>query len=100
MSRTCCGRCQSTRLAGSRRRSWIEYAVAFCGWRLIRCRQCGARYVHCGAGLIRTSVLRRIERKALLVAAAMAALAAVLAAILLFTHAQASATAEGLWLAL
>jgi hypothetical protein len=93
-----CMKCGSSRILPSRRRSWIEYAAAFGGWRMRRCRDCNMRFLQYRSILVQTIHLKRLQRRILLGVAAAGAMAAVLAAILYFGHAQASAGAEGMLL--
>jgi hypothetical protein len=95
-----CMKCGSSQLRPSRRRSWIEYGAAFGGWRMRRCQDCNMRFLQCGSILVQTTHLRRFQRRVLLGVAAAGAMAAVLAAIIYFGHAQASAAAEGMLLLL
>ena len=97
MTRACCPRCESFRLVSSRRRGWVEYAVALWGWKMMRCKECGVRYLYSGAGLVRTARLRLLERRILWTIATLAAVAAVVAAILVFTHMQPPGAVEGMW---
>ena len=101
MKHACCMKCGSVRLRRSRRRSWIEFAVAFVGWRAGRCADCNTRYLRCGAAIVQTNELRRLGQRLLLGAIAIGAMAAVLGAILYFARTQASdAAIEGILLAL
>jgi hypothetical protein len=93
-----CMKCGSSELRPSRRRSWIEYAAALGGWRMRRCKDCNMRFLQCGSILVRTVHLKRLQRRILLAIVAASAMAAVLAAILYFGHAQASAASEGILL--
>lgn len=98
MTSVVCMKCGSSELRPSRRRSWIEYAAAFGGWRMRRCKDCNMRFLQCGSILVRAIHLKRVQRRILLAVAAAGAMAAVLAAILYFGHAQASVASEGILL--
>jgi hypothetical protein len=100
MNRACCLKCGSSRLRLSSRRSWIEYAAAFAGWRMRRCHDCNTRFLQCGSTLVRTNHLKRLRQRILLAAAALGAIAVVLAAVLYFGHMQATQAAEGVLLPL
>jgi hypothetical protein len=89
-----CPQCGSARIHRSRRRLTLERLTILAGGSLRRCHECNARYLMFGSSLIRIADLRRVRERCLLASAMAAAALLIMAAIIWFSHSQASSTSE------
>lgn len=100
MKQVACLKCGSLRLHRSRRKSWMESAAGFAGWRTRRCRECNARFLQCGGKLTPAANLNRVRNRVLVVGGVIGAVAAVLAVILYLGRAQSTPPLDGMILPL